>query len=175
MGYAQVLVTSSQTARCTAQAVWDQFVIHYGLPESIIWDQGQNFESDLVLQLYKLAKVWKLHTSPFHPQMNGQCEQFNYTLINMLGTLPPNKKFSWRDMVPTLVHAYNCTRSTAMGFSPYYLVYGWKPQLPVDLYFGTSWFVLWYSKSGHEHHHKYQVCTTVVGDWSGHIKLPNMS
>ena len=42
----------------------------------------------------------------------------------MLGTLPPNKKSSWRDMVPMLVHAYTCTRSTAMGFSPYYLYFG---------------------------------------------------
>ena len=41
-------------------------------------------------------------------------------------------------MVPTLVHAYNCTRCTATGFSPYYLMYGQKPQLLVDLYFGTQ-------------------------------------
>ena len=50
----------------------------------------------------------------------------------------PKKKSSWRDMVPMLVHAYNCTRSTATGFSPYYLMYDQKPQLPVDLYFGTQ-------------------------------------
>ena len=56
----------------------------------------------------------------------------------MLGTLPQNKKSNWRDMVPTLVQVYNCTRSTATGFIPYYLMYGWKPQLPVDLYFGTQ-------------------------------------
>ena len=56
----------------------------------------------------------------------------------MLGTLPPNKKSSWRDMVPMLVHAYNCTRSTATGFSPYYLMYGWNLQLPINLYFGTK-------------------------------------
>ena len=56
----------------------------------------------------------------------------------MLATLPPNKKSSLRDMVPTPVHVYNCTRSTATWFSPYYLLYGWKPQLPVDVYFGTQ-------------------------------------
>ena len=41
-------------------------------------------------------------------------------------------------MVPTLVPSYDCTRSTAMGFSPYYLMCDQKPRLPVDLYFGTQ-------------------------------------
>ena len=41
-------------------------------------------------------------------------------------------------MVPMLVHVYNCTRSIAMGLSPYYLIYGHNPWLPVDLYFGTQ-------------------------------------
>ena len=41
-------------------------------------------------------------------------------------------------MVPTLVHLYNCTRSTATGYSPYYLMYSQKPRFPVDLYFGTQ-------------------------------------
>ena len=39
--YTQALVTSSHTARFTAQALWDWFVVCYGLPESIISDQGE--------------------------------------------------------------------------------------------------------------------------------------
>ena len=35
MRYAQALITSIQTAKCTTQALWDWFVVHYGLPESI--------------------------------------------------------------------------------------------------------------------------------------------
>ena len=33
----------------------------------------------------------------------------------MLGTLPQNKKSSWRDTVPTLVHAYNCSSQSVFG------------------------------------------------------------
>ena len=57
MRYVQALVMSSQSATCTAQALWNEFVVHYGLPESIMYDQGQNFESDLISELCKLAKV----------------------------------------------------------------------------------------------------------------------
>ena len=94
--------------------------------------------SDLISEIYNLAKVSKIHTGPYHPHKRGQCECFNHTLINLLGTLPPSKKSSWRDMVPMLVYAYNCTKNTATGFSPYYLMYGQKPWLPVILYFDTQ-------------------------------------
>ena len=80
----------------------------------------------------------KLRTSGYHPQTNGQCECFSATLISMLGTLPEKPKSTWREQVPTLVHAYNCTRNNATGFSPYYLMFGWKPHLPIDLIFGMN-------------------------------------
>ena len=56
----------------------------------------------------------------------------------MLGSLPKNPKSTWREQVPTLVHAYNCTGNNATGFSQYYLMFGHKPCLPIDLIFGTN-------------------------------------
>ena len=55
--YAPGLVTSLQAANCTVQALWDQFGVHYGLPKSIVSDQGHYFESDLIAELHKLARV----------------------------------------------------------------------------------------------------------------------
>ena len=45
---AQAIIPSSQTAKCTAQNLWDKFIVHYRLPEKILTDQGCNFESDLL-------------------------------------------------------------------------------------------------------------------------------
>ena len=56
----------------------------------------------------------------------------------MLGTLPEKPKTTWRKQVPTLVHAYNCTRNNATDFSPYYLMFGRKLHLPIDIHFGTD-------------------------------------
>ena len=126
-------MTGSQTAKCRAQNLWDKFIVHYGLAEKILTDQGCNFKSDLLKALCEIAQVKKIRTSGYHPQTNGQCECFNDTLINMLGTLPEKLKSTWREQVPTLVHAYNCTRNNATGFSPYYLMCGRKPCLPIDI------------------------------------------
>ena len=90
--YAQAIVMSSQTVKCTVQNLWGKFIVHYGLLEKILTDQGQNFESDLLKALCEIAQVKKIGTSGFHPQTNGQCECFNVTLINMLGALPEKPK-----------------------------------------------------------------------------------
>ena len=136
--YAQAIVTSLQTAKCTAQNLWDKFIVHYGLPEKILTDQGHNFESSLLEALCEIAQVKKISTLKYHPQTNGQCECFNATLINMLGTFPKKPKSTWREQVPTIVYAYNCTRNNVTGFSPYYLMFGCKLHLPIDLIFGTN-------------------------------------
>ena len=90
--YALAYPSKTQNAQATARILWDNFICHYGFPEKFISDQGRNFESDLIKELCKIAGVKKLHTTPYHPQGNGQCERFNSTLCNMLGTLSEEEK-----------------------------------------------------------------------------------
>ena len=135
--YAQAHITSSQKAPIVAKALWDHFFVHYGFPEKILSDQGQNFESLLISELCELTQIKKLRTTPYRPEGNGSCEKFNRTLISMLGTLPDNFKSKWTQHISTLVYAYNCTHSDATGFSPYYLLYGRHPLLPTYVEFGV--------------------------------------
>ena len=56
----------------------------------------------------------------------------------MLGTLTPEQKKDWKSHVPAQIHAYNCTRNAATGYSPYYLLFGREPRLPVDMEFALQ-------------------------------------
>ena len=56
----------------------------------------------------------------------------------MIGTLEAKVKQHWIEYLPTLVHAYNCTKNNAADFSLYYLMYGWKLRLPINIMFGLT-------------------------------------
>ena len=136
--YAQAYVTKDQKATTVAKVLVEKFFVHYGLPSRIHSDQGRDFESRLIKELLGMLGIKKSRTSPYHPQGDPQPERFNRTLLSMLGTLQPGQKQKWSQYVSSLVHAYNCTRNDATGYSPYYLMYGREARLPIDLCFGTS-------------------------------------
>ena len=135
--YAQAFVTKTQTANVVANTLWERFFSHYGFPEKILSDQGQNFESNLIAELCKIAQIKKLHTTPYRPEGIGACERFNRTLISMTGTLLEKMKLEWPQHVSMLAHAYNCMRNDVTGYSPYFLMYGQHPLLPIDIKFGV--------------------------------------
>ena len=136
--YALAYPSKTQTAQATARILWDNFICHYGFPEKFISDQGRNFESDLIRELCKIAGVKKVHTTPYHPQGNGQCERFNSTLCNMLGTLSEEEKSDWKSHLGCMTHAYNCTKDASTTYSPYYLMFGRHSRLPIDVEFGLN-------------------------------------
>ncbi|XP_058492814.1 uncharacterized protein LOC131464383 [Solea solea] len=133
--YAVAIPTPNQKAQTVARCLWDNFMVHYGIPERLHSDQGPDFESRTIKELCKVAGIHKIRTTPYHPRGNP-VERFNRTLLNMLGTLDNKNKSQWRNFVKPLVHAYNCTKNDVTGFTPYELMFGRQPRLPVDLAFG---------------------------------------
>ena len=131
--YSQAYVTTSQTATTVAKVLFTQYFTHYGWPAKLITDQGSQFEGKLFKYLMAEADVRKIRTTPYHPEGNAQCERFNRTLLGMLGTMPIESKGEWQEWVSAMTHAYNCTVSKTTGFSPYQLMYGREPKIPIDI------------------------------------------
>ena len=136
--FAVAIPTKNQTAKTTADVLYNEFIVRYGVMARLHSDQGANFESSIIQELCKIMGIEKSRTTPYHAAGNGMTERFNRTLISMLGTLEVEQKKDWKKYVAPLVHAYNCIKHESTGFSPYLLLFGREPKLPIDVAFGLD-------------------------------------
>ena len=135
--YVVAYVVKDQMAATAAHTLRHGYFALFGAPAYLVSDQGKAFVSQVVKDLCKLYGVQKLRTSPYHAQTNGQVERMNQTIIRMIGKLGEDEKAHWSEHLPELLSAYNATCSAVTGYSPYYLLFGRRPRIPVDFQFPT--------------------------------------
>ena len=135
--YVQAFVTNNHTAHTTARVLYNNFFSVFGFPQKLMLDQGTEFTGDVIAAMCKLLGIEKIRTMPYHPQTNGSAERVHQTLQRMIGKLDPEKRRKWPKHIRSVLIAYNATRSQVTSYSPYFLMFGRRPQLPVDLLFLT--------------------------------------
>ena len=136
--FVQTYPLKKKEARPIAKLLYGDFINRFGIPRRLLHDQGREFENELFHNLQNLMGMKRVRTTPYHPQGNGQTERMNQTMQKMLRTLEKTQKKKWKDHLNVITHAYNCSINSTTGYSPYYLMFGRHPLLPIDMILDTN-------------------------------------
>jgi hypothetical protein len=110
----------------------------HGVPEIVISDRDPRFTSHFWTALWKeLGTKLKMSTS-YHPQTDGQTENANRTLENMLRSYVNYHQDDWDERLTAAEIAVNNSNHSSTGFTPYYLNSGQHPRLPLTGIADTS-------------------------------------
>ena len=126
----------NQEAKTVAERLVNELFCRFSPPEQLHSDQGRQFESELLTEVCKLLNIHKTRTTPYHPQCDGLVERFNRTLLNMLARSTKDHPFDWEMQLPKVCMAYNTSVQSSTGYSPFFLMFGRKAKLPIDLMYG---------------------------------------
>jgi len=109
------------------------FVRYFGVPRRILSDRGPNLAHGYWPDFMKALGAHSSYTTAYHPQTNGQTERMNRTLLQMLRKYCSDYPELWDEYLDALFLAYNNSSDTPDGYSPYYIVFGRHPDLPLFL------------------------------------------
>ena len=79
---AEALVTITETK--VQNFVWKKIVYRFGIPRTIISDNGHHFDSQAFKSFCLNLGIRNKYSSPGYPQANGQTEVTNRTLLRLI-------------------------------------------------------------------------------------------
>ena len=79
------------------------FFSRVGIPEEILTDQGANFMSTMLNEVYHTLQITRIQTTPYHPQTDGLVERFNGTLKSMLRKFTSQNQKDWDEYFPAFL------------------------------------------------------------------------
>ncbi len=102
------------------------------MPQVVISDQGSQFISIFMKDLYNLLQIKSNASTAFHPQTDGQMEHVNQEIEKYLQIFVNHLQMDWADWLPLTAFAHNnCTHSST-GKSPFEVNYGFNPDIIPD-------------------------------------------
>ena len=103
--YPEAMAIRSIEAEHIAEELLKLFA-RVGIPEEILTDQGSNFTSSLLAELYRMLHVHPIRTSPYIHRQTALLKGFSQTLKSMLQKSTTKEGKDWDKLLPYLLFAY---------------------------------------------------------------------
>ncbi|XP_064966608.1 uncharacterized protein LOC135613501 [Musa acuminata AAA Group] len=122
-------ITESQVQKF----VWRNLVTRFGLPQSIVTDNGPQFAGRRFQEFCAKHKIQLRFSSVAYPLANGLAEVTNRSIIDGLKKRVSAARSAWIDELPSVLWALRTTPKTPTGESPYSLTFGTEAVLPSEV------------------------------------------
>jgi hypothetical protein len=125
-------VTKTLTAADLADILVDKVFSRFGVPKGIISDRDPRFTGTFWSELCYHARIKRRLSTAFHPQTDGQTERQNQTIQEYLRAFCSENQTQWAGLLPLAEFAYNNSKHSSIGISPFMAMYGYHPEIYFD-------------------------------------------
>ena len=113
--------------------VWKNIVTRFGVPDSLIFDNGLQFDSKAFCAFCGDLGIKNRYPTPVYSQSNGQAEATNKAIVNELKKRLDGAKGRWAEELPNVLWAYRTTLRRSTKETPFSLTYGAEAAIPAEV------------------------------------------
>ena len=127
------LCDKTVTAEQAARLVFQHWVRYYGLPVDIVSDRDPRFDKSRFWKaLLALCGVNSRMSTAGHAQTDGRSENKQRSLHKVLRQYVDFEQTDWDEQLHAVVLSLNATHSASTGMTPFEIMLGRQPRLPLD-------------------------------------------
>jgi transposase InsO family protein len=115
-----------------AELYLSHIVRYHGIPKTIISDRGSIFIAYFWEQLHECLGTHLIRSSAYHPQTDGQMEQVNQTIEDMLRACVLTNGPKWDKHLTLSEFSYNNSYQESIKMSPFEALYGRHYRTPLS-------------------------------------------
>ena len=131
-GWPEAWAIPDKSANTIAKLLLENFIPRHGCPRTLISDQGTEYCNALLDIVNKEMGIGRIDTSSYHPQSNGKTERFHRCMNEMIQKQISEEQALWDQVLNPCLGAYRVSKNESTKHTPFFIMYGRDPILPVD-------------------------------------------
>ena len=130
-GWPEAFPLPDKSADTIVATFINEYLPVHKCPRYILSDNGTEFKNSLMDQVLQQLGIDRIFSAPYQSQSNGKLEVIHKYLKPTLKKLCEKDPANWDKYVNQLLASYRITPNLATAESPFSLVYGRDPNLPL--------------------------------------------
>ncbi|UYV64958.1 hypothetical protein LAZ67_3002563 [Cordylochernes scorpioides] len=127
----EVVPLPDMKSETVARAFYENWIVRFGAPHTVISDRGKQFTSQLFKDLTTLCGIKLRHSTAYHPQCNGKIERLHRTIKTAIRA---HNNIKWTETLPTVLLGLRAAINKDNNHFLSQMVYGKTIRLPGEFF-----------------------------------------